>query len=83
MPTTVSRSILRGRWEQGPLYRFPFLAFAFVTLAANVAGMAHHFVELAEECIARRRNRFAGKGEPLIEVPAVRALLDRTRAGAG
>jgi alkylation response protein AidB-like acyl-CoA dehydrogenase len=67
--------------EQGPLYRFPFLAFAFVTLAANVAGMAHHFVELAEECIARRRNRFAGKGEPLIEVPAVRSLLVNTRAG--
>jgi alkylation response protein AidB-like acyl-CoA dehydrogenase len=66
--------------EQGPLYRFPFLAFAFVTLAANVAGMAHHFVELAEECIARRRNRFAGNGEPLIEVPAVRALLENTRA---
>jgi alkylation response protein AidB-like acyl-CoA dehydrogenase len=66
--------------EQGPLYRFPFLAFAFVTLAANVAGMAHHFVALAEASIARRRNRFAGNGEPLIEAPAVRALLDDTRA---
>ena len=65
---------------QGPLYRFPFLAFAFVTLAANVAGMAQHFVELAQECIAHRRNRFGGQGEPLIEVPAVRALLDSTRA---
>jgi alkylation response protein AidB-like acyl-CoA dehydrogenase len=61
--------------EQGPLYRFPFLPFAFVTLAANVAGMAHHFVDLARACIARRRNRFGG-GEPLIEVPAVRAVLD-------
>jgi alkylation response protein AidB-like acyl-CoA dehydrogenase len=61
--------------EQGPLYRFPFLPFAFVTLAANVAGMAAHFVELAHDCIARRRNRFGG-GEPLIEVPAVRAALD-------
>jgi hypothetical protein len=30
-------------------------------------------------CIARRRNRFGGQGEPLIEVPAVRALLDGTR----
>jgi alkylation response protein AidB-like acyl-CoA dehydrogenase len=67
-------------YEQGPLYRFPFLAFAFVTLAANVAGMASHFVELAEECIAHRRNRFSGQGEPLIEVPAVRGLLDSTRA---
>jgi alkylation response protein AidB-like acyl-CoA dehydrogenase len=66
--------------EQGPLYRFPFLPCAFVTLSANVAGMAFHFVELAEECIARRRNRFGGQGEPLIEVPAVRALLDGTRA---
>jgi alkylation response protein AidB-like acyl-CoA dehydrogenase len=64
---------------QGPLYRFPFMAFAFVTLSANVAGMAAHFVELAEECIARRRNRFGGHGEPLIEVPAVRALLERAR----
>jgi alkylation response protein AidB-like acyl-CoA dehydrogenase len=65
---------------QGPLYRFPFLAFAFVTLAANVAGMAAHFVELAEECIERRRNRFGGNGEPLIEVPSVRVLLDSTRS---
>ncbi len=66
--------------EQGPLYRFPFMAFAFVTLAANVAGMAAHFVELAQECIAHRRNRFAGNGEALIDVPAVRALLLATRA---
>jgi alkylation response protein AidB-like acyl-CoA dehydrogenase len=66
--------------ERGPLYRFPFLPFAFVTLSANVAGMAHRFVELAAECIAHRRNRFGGQGEPLIEVPAVRALLDATRA---
>jgi len=66
-------------YGQGALYRFPFLPFAFVTLSANVAGMAFHFVELAQECIARRRNRFGGQGEPLIEVPAVRALLDATR----
>jgi alkylation response protein AidB-like acyl-CoA dehydrogenase len=72
--------------EQGPLYRFPFLAFAFVTLAANVAGMAAHFVDLAEDCLRHRRNRF-GNGEPLIDVPAVRdvrgrfyALLDATWA---
>jgi len=67
-----------GAVEQGPLYRFPFLPFAFVTLAANVAGMAAHFVELARECMAHRRNRFSGQGEPLIEVPAVRMLLAST-----
>jgi alkylation response protein AidB-like acyl-CoA dehydrogenase len=71
--------------EQGPLYRFPFLAFAFVTLSANVAGMAGHFIDLAEECLRHRRNRSAGRGisgrgEPLIEVPAVRAVLASSRA---
>jgi alkylation response protein AidB-like acyl-CoA dehydrogenase len=96
---TASHSYrIRGRWvhrdhgfdidpararEQGPLYRFPFLAFAFVTLSANVAGMAGHFVELAAQSIARRRNRFSGQGEPLIEVPAVRAVLDASRAQLG
>jgi alkylation response protein AidB-like acyl-CoA dehydrogenase len=66
--------------EQGPLYRFPFLAFAFVTLAANVAGMAGRFIELAAECMRHRRNRFGGAGERLIEVPAVQAVLAARRA---
>jgi alkylation response protein AidB-like acyl-CoA dehydrogenase len=39
----------------GPLYRFPFYSLAFVTLAANLAGMAAHFLALAEPCIAARR----------------------------
>jgi alkylation response protein AidB-like acyl-CoA dehydrogenase len=67
--------------EQGPLYRFPFLAFAFVTMSANLAGMASHFIELAEACLRHRRNRFSAQGEPLIEVPAVRAVLAAMRAG--
>lgn len=33
---------------QGPLYRFPFMALAFVTLSACVLGMARHFVALAQ-----------------------------------
>lgn len=87
---------VRGRWihrdhgfdidpdharEQGPLYRFPFLAFAFVTLGANVAGMAGHFIELAADCMAHRRNRLsAGRDQPLIEMPAVQAVLASCRA---
>jgi len=67
----------------GPLYRFPFLAFAYVTLAANLAGMAQHFVELASDCIARRRNRFADDGGALIEAPRVAALLASARARLG
>jgi alkylation response protein AidB-like acyl-CoA dehydrogenase len=66
--------------EQGPLYRFPFLAFAFVTLSANVAGMAGHFIELAAGCMAHRRNRFsASRDELLIDVPAVQAVLAACR----
>jgi alkylation response protein AidB-like acyl-CoA dehydrogenase len=64
----------------GPLYRFPFLAFAFLTLSANLAGMAAHFVDLAEECLQHRRNRWSGQGEPLNETPAVRAVLASCRA---
>jgi alkylation response protein AidB-like acyl-CoA dehydrogenase len=65
----------------GPLYRFPFYSLAFVTLAANVAGMAAHFMRLARPCMARRRH--AVKGLPLLEVPEVAALLrDKEQAHA-
>jgi alkylation response protein AidB-like acyl-CoA dehydrogenase len=89
---------LKGRWVSaehafeidparatapGPLYRFPFLAFAWVTLTANLAGMAHHFVKLAAECIAHRRNRFADDGSRLIEAPQVAAVLESSRAHLG
>ncbi len=32
----------------GPLYRYPFLQLAEATLAANLSGMAIHFMDLAE-----------------------------------
>ncbi|WP_332851734.1 acyl-CoA dehydrogenase [Duganella sp. S19_KUP01_CR8] len=57
----------------GPLYRFPFYSLAFVTLAANVAGMASHFMQLARPCMSRRRH--ALKNLPLLEVPEVAVLL--------
>ncbi|MGK5029357.1 acyl-CoA dehydrogenase [Janthinobacterium sp. MDT1-19] len=57
----------------GPLYRYPFYALAYVTLAANMAGMASHFLQLARQCIRHRRH--AGLGLPLLEVPEVAALL--------
>lgn len=57
----------------GPLYRFPFYSLAFVTLAANVAGMATHFMQLARPCMSRRRH--AVRNLPLLEVPEVAALL--------
>ena len=57
----------------GPLYRYPFYSLAYVTLAANVAGMAAHFMQLAQECMRHRRHARAGL--PLLEVPAVAATL--------
>ncbi|NGZ85302.1 acyl-CoA dehydrogenase [Duganella aceris] len=57
----------------GPLYRYPFYSLAFVTLAANVAGMAGHFLRLAPPCMGRRRH--AVKNLPLLDVPEVAALL--------
>ncbi|CAN7608889.1 acyl-CoA dehydrogenase [Pseudoduganella sp. LjRoot289] len=57
----------------GPLYRFPFYSLAFVTLAANVAGMASHFLQLARPAMSRRKH--AMKGVPLLDVPEVAALL--------
>lgn len=36
------------------LYKYPFLQLAEATLAANLAGMAIHFIDLAEDVIAQR-----------------------------
>jgi alkylation response protein AidB-like acyl-CoA dehydrogenase len=57
----------------GPLYRFPFYSLAFVTLAANMAGMAAHFMQLARPAISRRKHSMTGL--PLLEAPGVAALL--------
>lgn len=51
----------------GPLYRFPFRPLAFVTLAANLAGMAGRFIELAGAAIERRLDPAGGGriGDPV------------------
>lgn len=59
----------------GPLYRFPFLTLAFVTLAANIAGMSLHFLRLAAPLIARRRHPLSGC--VLGELPAVVEVVRR------
>lgn len=56
----------------GPLYRFPFYSLAYVTLAANVAGMAAHFMALAGDCLALRRQ--PGTQMPVADAPAVQRL---------
>jgi alkylation response protein AidB-like acyl-CoA dehydrogenase len=62
-----------GAKANGPLYRFPFLSLAFVTLAANVSGMALDFIEQAREIIGRRRHHVTN--QPLTELAQVRDAL--------
>lgn len=48
----------------GPLWRFPFGAFAAVTLAANVLGMARAFLAEAEPVVQRRLQQRNAAGAP-------------------
>jgi alkylation response protein AidB-like acyl-CoA dehydrogenase len=68
----------QGATAHGPLFRFPFLSLAFVTLAANLSGMGGHFVGLAREVIAQRKHHVTG--QPLPELPQVRAALEEAQA---
>jgi alkylation response protein AidB-like acyl-CoA dehydrogenase len=61
----------------GPLYRYPFYALAYVTLAANMAGMAAHFLALAQPCMARRRH--AACDMAMLDVPEVATLVQARR----
>lgn len=63
----------------GPLYRFPFMPLAFVTLGANLLGMARHFLALARPLLAGRRH--PATGLTMIGLPAVATkLADVTQA---
>ncbi len=57
---------------KAPLYRYPFLQLAEATLAANISGMAIHFLDLCETLFKEKRN---SKGCPLIEIPIVNDTL--------
>jgi len=47
-PTRSFKIDPSARVVESPLYRYPFLQLAEVTLAANISGMAIHFIDLAE-----------------------------------
>lgn len=49
----------------GTLYRFPFMLLAWVTLAANLSGMARHFLALAGDIVAARRQPPASAADAL------------------
>ncbi|GAB3453336.1 acyl-CoA dehydrogenase family protein [Massilia terrae] len=61
--------------EAGPLYHFPFMSLAFVTLAANISGMALNFIGQAREIIGRRHHHITQ--QPLAELPQVQQALAR------
>lgn len=69
--------------HDGPLYCFPFRAFACVTLAANLLGLARRFMELAEPLITQRLQRrpaAAGEARALQHWRAGSEALRRARA---
>lgn len=51
----------------GTLYRFPFMLLAWVTLSANLSGMARHFLQLAQAIVATRRQPPASAQEALAQ----------------
>jgi alkylation response protein AidB-like acyl-CoA dehydrogenase len=67
-----------GATASGALYRFPFMSLAYVTLAANVAGMAASFIGMAQAVISQRQHHLIAR--PLPELPQVRDTL-RDAAG--
>ena len=50
------------------LYKYPFLQLAEATLAANLAGMAIHFIDLAEVAIEQRKslNKFTTSQKDIV-----------------
>ncbi len=75
---------------RGTLYRFPFMLLAWVTLAANLSGMARHFLALAQDIVAVRRQPPASAQDALARAALVLhgarermvALLDQAWAQA-
>ena len=74
----------------GTLYRFPFMLLAWVTLAANLSGMGRHFLQLAHEIVAARRQPPASAQDALAQAAMalegarerMYALLDQAWAQA-
>jgi len=74
----------------GTLYRFPFMLLAWVTLAANLSGMARHFLQLAQETVAARRQPSASAQDAVAQAAmalegareCMYALLDQAWAQA-
>ncbi len=74
----------------GTLYRFPFMLLAWVTLSANLSGMARHFLQLAHDIIAARRQPPATAQDALAQASValegarerMYALLDQAWAKA-
>ena len=54
-----------------PIYEYPFLQFAEVTLAANISGMAVHFLDCCKDIFAKR---FEGKK---LKEPQQKLLTER------
>jgi len=56
-----------------PLYRYPFLQLAEVTLTANISGIAMHFITLCEDLFRKKKDR---KGTLLADTDDVRIAMN-------
>lgn len=58
---------------EGPLYQFPFMALAELTLAANLSGITSNFLVLAQAAIEQRKE--PRTGQSLAEFESVSYLM--------
>ncbi len=67
------------------LYQYPFLQLAEATLAANLMGMAIHFIDLAEIIIGQRTNlkKYTQQQTELLldKIRTIKADIERVRTG--
>lgn len=58
-----------------PLYRYPFMQLAEVTLAANMSGMALHFMALCENILVTKSRQ----GTLLINIPSIKEIYTQAQ----
>jgi alkylation response protein AidB-like acyl-CoA dehydrogenase len=57
LPEERAFSLLKpSPYEEGPLYRFPFMQFGEVTTCLQLTGMAAHFLDAAKELLLTRKS---------------------------
>jgi indole-3-acetate monooxygenase len=79
LPEERTFSLLKpSPYEDGPLYRFPFMQFAEITTCLQLTGMAMHFLDEARSLLMQKRDM---AGESLKDNMKVQDMLAQSEAG--